>query len=189
MLIEAWDTVFVRCPRDAVHQLCAHVPTWPCWWPGLEVDTLDGVHHLLLRPPVPALLELVGVGGVRPGRPLHLELRVDTIRPAAKGLRFSLAGDLRGEGEWFYLDERAGVTVHHLVKGEVPDRRARRVTATLRASVRGALTELKDRLEAGRVPGAEPDPRLLAHQEAALAAYAAELERAATDDLTAAGSA
>ncbi|HUG83876.1 MAG TPA: hypothetical protein VMM13_04890, partial [Euzebya sp.] len=47
--------------------------------------------------------------------------------------------------------------------------------AAHRRSVRGALTALKTRLEAGRLPGAEPHPLLLATQAEELQIYAQEL--------------
>jgi hypothetical protein len=168
--IQAWDEVFIRCRRSSVNALIVHVPSWGAWWPGLTCTPAAGGTALRLTAPR------------RIPRHQDLLLTVDRVRPRDKGLEFSVTGDLVGTGEWYHLDRPDGVVVHYLLQGDLQGRLAlagpgRRWLAAHRAGVRGALTELKARLEAGRTPGAEPDPRLLAHQAEELAIFAREVAR------------
>lgn len=165
MHIDAWDEVFIRCRRQSVNALVIHVPTWPEWWPGTSVDTDTdtGVHHVRMRP------------SWRTPRPQQLTVTVDRVRPRDKGLQFTVGGDVQGTGEWYHLDHPHGVVVHHLLRGTLQRGSPRRWVAAHRRSVRGALTALKTRLEAGRTPGAEPHPLLLAAQAEELQIYAREI--------------
>ncbi|HVL99083.1 MAG TPA: SRPBCC family protein [Egibacteraceae bacterium] len=156
MRIRAWDSVFVRARRADVHLVVADVAGWGLWWPGATSRAADGRVALTLRPP----------GLIR--RPQHLLVEVTENR-AAKGIRMRYTGDFDGAAEWYYLDEPTGSVVHYLLDVDVADRGGRRRLVAHRATVRAALHRLKDRLEAGRTPGSEPDPALLAHQHEALA--------------------
>lgn len=163
MHVESWDSVFVRARRADVHPLVRDVAGYPGWWPGARTSVGGERVALALRTP----------GRAR--RSEHLLVRVTEERPG-KGLRLGVDGDLRGELEWYYLDERAGVVVHILAKGSVADRGWQRRLAAHRAAVRLGLHALKDRLEGEREPGAEPDPGLLSDQRAAIAAFRADVE-------------
>jgi hypothetical protein len=169
--IQAWDEVFIRCRRSTVNGLIVHVPGWDRWWPGLSAEPA-GDDRTALTFATPWRLP----------RRHALVVAVDRVRPRDKGLEFSVSGDLAGTGEWYHLDRPDGVVVHYLLRGELQGARARpgparRWLAAHRASVRAALTDLKARLEQGRVPGAEPDPALRAHQAEELAIFQTELER------------
>jgi hypothetical protein len=166
--VQTVDEVFIRCRRDEVNAIVAHVPTWPLWWPGLTATPAEGraAHVLALRTPW------------RLPRRHEVEVEVARVRPRDKGVELVVRGDLEGDAEWYHLDRVDGVVVHWVVRGRLRRRDHRRWVAAHRASVRGALISLKARLERGRPPGAEPDPRLLAHQAAELAILAEE--RAAT---------
>lgn len=165
MHVEAWDTVFVRARRVDVHPLVREPAGYARWWPGVRTEVRGDSVGLALRPPG------------RRGHRERLVVRRSEERPA-KGVRLAVAGDLHGEVEWYYLDEPTGVTVHHLVKGDVAGRGWRRWLAGHRAAVRVGLHALKDRLEGDREPGAEPDPGLVADQRRALAAFRAEVAAA-----------
>lgn len=174
MRIQAWDSEFVRARRIDVHPIVRDVAGYGRWWPRADSRVAGDRVALTLRPP-----------GLRPGLQ-RLLVTVVRDRPA-KGVRLIYAGDLAGDAEWYYLDEPTGVVVHYLVKAEVADRGWRRRLRGHRATVRQALHSLKDRLEAGRLPGAEPDPRLVAHQRDAMAEMRADSEAHATARRTAAG--
>lgn len=165
--VEAWDAVFIRCRRDDVQPLVAHLPGYAAWWPGAWTRRRGDTVDLVLRPP--RLL----------ARTQRLALRTIKVRPDAKGVRLGVGGDVTGEAEWFALDERAGVVVNYLLKGTVGVRGWRRFLAAHRASVRAAMHSLKDRLERGVPPGVEPPPGLLAHQADAKARMEAEARAAA----------
>ncbi len=162
--IEAWDEVFIRCRRTSANALVTHVPTWGEWWPGADVATAgDGEHTLTLATPL------------RLPRCHRLQITVDRVRPRDKGLEFSVSGDVVGKAEWYHLDRPQGVVVHYLLRGELQKGNTRRWLSAHRASVRSALTVLKRRLEAGRPPGAEPHPDLVAYQAQELAVFAREV--------------
>lgn len=155
--LEAWDSVFVRSARADVHDVVADVAAYGGWWPGLRVEPLvGGALRCRHRPP-----------GVL-GRRHTVDSRLVEERPGL-GLRLAYLGDLDGQAEWYYLDEVDGVVVHYLLRAGARPRGARRLLAAHRASVRAAMHALKDRLEGDRLPGDEPDPRLVAHQARAAA--------------------
>lgn len=169
MRIQAWDAVFVRARRADVHAVLRDVAGYGHWWPGANARPEgEGV-----------LLTLRGPGRIRVPRPgsgpQRIIARVVGER-SDKGLRLRYSGDLCGEAEWYYLDEPAGAVVNYLVNADVGDRGWRKRLAVHRAAVRAALHELKDRLEGGREPGAEPDPDLLADQRRAVASFRADVE-------------
>ncbi|MGI9018408.1 MAG: hypothetical protein ACR2HR_15110 [Euzebya sp.] len=163
MQVEAWDEVFIRCRRERVNGLIVDVANWSLWWPGLQLETTDWGHQLDFRTRLPL-----------PARQ-RLGLQVDRVRPRDKGLEFTVSGDVVGTGEWYHLDQPAGVVVHYLLRGELTHGNARRWVAAHRHVVRVGLTALKRRLEGGRPPGAEPHPELLAHQARELAIFAEEV--------------
>jgi hypothetical protein len=149
--IDVWDTVFVRARRADVHPLVADVARYARWWPGLRVEpAATNLYRITHRPPVAA------------ARRQRVVARVEKTRPD-KGIVFDYDGDVVGKAEFFYLDAVDGVTVHYLLGAEAPPSTPRRL-ARHRASVRAALHRLKDVCEAGRPPGAEPEPALVAHQ-------------------------
>jgi hypothetical protein len=160
MRIEAWDAGFVRATRADIHAVLADVAGYGAWWPGVSARPSSGAVALTVRRRLP----------LRP--PRRLLLRVTKDR-GDLGLRFTVAGELDGRGEWFYLDEPAGTVVNFVLHAEAPDRGWRAALRDHRAAVRVALHTLKDRFESGRVPGSEPAPALLAAQRAAQAAFAA----------------
>ena len=162
MHIEAWDTVFVRARRADVHPVLRDLAGYERWWPGLRSTVVGEAVRLRHRPP-------------RLLRGAHtVELQITRERPD-RGLRLACRGDLVGEAERFDLDEVDGVTLHHLLRVDAW-RRPQALLAAHRASVRAALTTLKDRLEQGRLPGAEPEPALVAHQARLIAARRREAE-------------
>lgn len=170
MRIHVWDTGFVRARRADLHPLLAHLPSWPVWWPGLQGGDSDGWLRAVLRPP--------GRVGDRPSRfsrPQHLTMVKVKDRPDL-GITVEVTGDLVGTAEWYYADEPEGTVVHYVAHFDAPDRRWRGLLRGHRASVRGALHALKDRLEGGRPPGAEPDPRLREDQRAAAEAVRREAQ-------------
>lgn len=162
--IDIWDSVFVRARRADVHPLLADVAGYTRWWPGLRV-----------RPLGPDRLELGHRPSAWPTSWHRVAVRVLRVRPDL-GVDFAVSGDLRGEAEWYYLDEVDGTVVHYLVRATTARRRHRRLVAAHRASVRAALHTVKDRLEGARAPGAEPVPELLADQQRAIAAFRAGVE-------------
>lgn len=156
MRVHAWDTVFVRARRADVHPLVRDLAGHPRWWPHLHAEAgADGWVRLVHERPR------------LPGARLRLEGRVTTDRPGDRGLHLAYRGDLAGQAEWYYLDQPDGTVVHHLLHAATPDRGAARRLRAYRASVRAAMHALKDLLEGGRPPGAEPEPALLAHQREA----------------------
>lgn len=165
--IDAWDEVFIRCRRPTVNALVTHVSTWDRWWPGLAVHPAGGAGRY----------EVTLATGWRSPRRQRLLVTVDRVRPRDKGLEWSVAGDLVGTGEWYHLDEPDGVVVHYLLRGTLQHGDPRRWLSAHRASVRRALTDLKARLEGGRLPGAEPHPALLGAQAEELRIFAEEVAR------------
>jgi hypothetical protein len=161
MHIEAWDAIFVRARRADVHPVLRDLAGYGRWWPGMTATALPG-GAVRLRHDVPGML--------RAAHTVEVAVRKDRTD---LGVDLTLAGDLIGVAEWYYLDEVDGTTVHHLLRADTADRGWRRRLAAHRASVRAALNELKDRMEGDRVVGSEPDPQLLADQVAAAAAFAA----------------
>lgn len=153
MRVESWDSVFVRARRLDIHPLAREVTGYARWWPRLEARAAGGWVLLVHRP---ALLL----------PHLRVRVRVSRERTPHKGVHLECAGDLAGRAEWFYLDEPDGTVVHHLLDARASAGGRRRLAA-YRASVRAGLHALKDLLEAGRPPGAEPDPALRAHQRRA----------------------
>lgn len=164
MQVSAWDSVFVRARRRDVHAILADVAGYARWWPGATVAPDGDGLRLVLAPPT--------LGARLAARTQALTLRIRKVRRDL-GVDFECTGTLEGAGEWYYLDEPAGTVVHYLIKAQVA---RRRVLDEHRAAVRAALQALKDRLEAGRVPGAEPGAALLADQRGAAAAFAAGVE-------------
>lgn len=168
MRIETWDTGFVRARRRDVHALLAlPLERYGEWWPGVrakpgkEPDTV----RLTFRPP----------GLLR--RSHQVTAEVIKRRPNL-GVSYRFGGDLEGEAEFFYTDEPNGVVVSYLLRVDAPGgaRRGRRLYRDHRAVAREALHALKDRCEGGRVPGAEPSPRLLADQQEAVREFQAGVE-------------
>lgn len=157
MRFNSWDAAFVRARRRDVHPVLADVGGYASWWPRLRVRA--GAESWLLTHRAPGHL-----------RPRRVWLRITKIRPDL-GADLALTGDVVGEAEWYYLDEPAGVVVNHLLRVQAPDRGGHRIVAAYRASVRTALQELKSRMEAGRSPGDEPHPQLLADQAEAAEAF------------------
>lgn len=155
MRLDAWDSVFVRVSRRDIHPVLVDIAGWGRWWPGMVTEQRRGHVAVTLRPP--RLL-----GGAQ-----RLRVALRRQRPDL-GLDLDYGGDLVGDAEFFYLDEPAGTVVHYLLRADAPDRGWRRTLADHRAGARAGLHELKRRFEAGRRPGDEPDPRLLAHQRAAM---------------------
>lgn len=168
MRVEAWDQVFIRARRADVHPLLRDPGHYGRWWPGASsVIGADGTARLVLAP---------RTLGARVARRTQ-ELDVTVVKDRADlGVDMAYRGTLEGAAEWYYLDETAGTVVHYVLHADAADRAWRRTLAEHRACVRAALAELKDRLEGARVPGAEPDPGLLADQQAALAAFQAGVE-------------
>lgn len=160
MRIQAWDSVFVRGRRTDVHPILADVAGYGRWWAAVSSRDLGTRVAVTLAPP----------GLAR--RRQRFTVTVTRERPA-KGVRMQYRGELAGDAEWYYLDEPAGTVVHYLLTAEVADRGWRRRLADHRAAVRQGLDALKDRVEDGRVPGTEPDPRLLDDQRAAIAEFRA----------------
>lgn len=147
MHVEAWDTAFVRAGRTDVHPILEDVAAYGRWWPSAHSAPLGGSSTLLtLRPPQPL------------ARRQHLRLDVEKVRPG-KGLQLSVQGWAAGQVEWYYLEDMGGVTVHYLLRADIADRGWRRALARHRCAVRIGLHALKERLEEGRPPGAEPDHR------------------------------
>jgi hypothetical protein len=164
--VQAWDEVFIRCTRAAANALVVDVAGWAAWWPGLAATPLDDRRtEVVLHTPW------------RAPRRHRLVVTADRVRPRDKGLEMTVAGDVVGTAEWFHLDRGDGVVVNYLLRGRVADGGWRRLLAAHRASVRAALTDAKRRLEAGRLPGTEPEPALLAHQAAELVTFAEEVRR------------
>jgi len=162
MEIEAWEVAHLRARRADVHPVMVAIAHYPSWWPGLEVvPEEDGAWRLAWRPPGPR--------GLLPGRAHQLRWRVTQERPGL-GLRVTVHGDLVGRAEWYYLDRRAGITVHYLIRAQAPDRGGARLVQRHRRAVRAGLQELKARVERHRHPGDEPSPALLGDQRAALEA-------------------
>jgi hypothetical protein len=153
--IQAWDTVFIRATRHALHPVVADVAGWGRWWPGLTVSN--------------AVLELSAPGFTARRRRWTAQLGRE--RPGL-GITLRYTGDVAGQAEFYYLDERAGTVVHYLLRGAVADRGWRWAVRDHRAGVRAGLHALKDRFEAGRRPGEEPAPQLLADQRRAQVAFA-----------------
>ncbi|MBA2318645.1 MAG: hypothetical protein H0V93_12830 [Euzebyales bacterium] len=163
MQVDAWDSVFIRARRAEVHAVLADPASYADWWPGLQV-AVRGDLLLVTHPP-----------RLRLGLPHRTAVRVMKVRPEL-GIDFAYAGDLDGEAEFYYLDEVDGTVVTYLLRATTGHRRWRALLADHRASVRVALHELKDRLEGARLPGTEPDPRLLADQREAALRFRAGVE-------------
>lgn len=163
MRIDSWDSAFVRARRCDVHAVLSDIDGYAAWWPRLDLRRGTSRWLLTHRRPV----------GWRRARTWVEPVKV---RPDL-GVDFALTGDLVGEGEWYYLDDRSGVLVHHLLRVQAPDRGGARVAGTYRASVRAALHVLKVALEGQRQPGDEPDADLVADQAEAAAAFRRGVER------------
>lgn len=167
MRIQTWDSGFVRARRADVHPFFALPPEeYGQWWPGLRSQKLaDGRVRWHLRSP----------GRWR--RRHRIDVEVVKVRPDL-GVNYRFSGDLVGDAEVFYLDEPSGAVIGYLlhVDSVGGNRRGRRLERQHRAVAREALNAIKDRCEAGRIAGAEPDPQLLADQIAAAAAFKAGVE-------------
>lgn len=160
--VETWDSVFVRARRTEVHGLVGDVSRWGQWWPRALGDGDGAGDALVLVPPTwRARLRR---------RRQRVAVEVTKDRPGL-GLRFCYRGDLTGECEFFYTDADAGTMVHHIARIDVPRRGWMHHLGDHRAVMRATLDELKDRLEGTRLPGAEPDPALLADQVVARMEY------------------
>lgn len=144
MRVEAWDCAFIRAGRRDVHPLLVDAAGYDRWWPGARCTPgAHGTSVLRTRPP--------GAWA----RHHTIVLTTERIRPDA-GVHFGVTGWARGRAEWYYLDERGGVVVHWLLCGDIEDRGWRRALYRHRCAVRLGLQGLKDLLEGGRPPGAEP---------------------------------
>jgi hypothetical protein len=163
MHLEAWDSVFIRARRADVHAVLRDLTGYGHWWPGVSAVAAAGGARLRFAPPQ------------RLHRAHAVTATVEKDRPGL-GLNLTYAGDLTGAAEWYYLDEPTGVVVHYLLRAATTDRGWRRLLADHRATVRRGLNELKDRLEAGRIPGSEPDQQLLRDQQAAIAEFRAGVQ-------------
>ena len=149
-----WATAHNPVPWATAH-ICAP-------WATAHTSTLS----VVLQPP----------GGRR--RPQRYSVRLATVRPDL-GVKLHYRGDLNGEAEFYYLDEPGGCVVHYLVHAQAgPHAPLPRLVADHRAAARSGLNALKDRLEAGREAGAEPDPALLADQRLAIAEFRARVAAA-----------
>ena len=193
MRIDTWDSVFVRARRRDVHPWLADLGGWHRWWPGLQARTLGGSPRATAdtrapwataHNPVPwatAHTSTLSVVLQPPGgrrRPQRYSVRLATVRPDL-GVKLHYRGDLNGEAEFYYLDEPGGCVVHYLVHAQAgPHAPLPRLVADHRAAARSGLNALKDRLEAGREAGAEPDPALLADQRLAIAEFRARVAAA-----------
>ncbi len=184
MRIDTWDSVFVRARRRDVHPWLADLGGWHRWWPGLQARTLGGSPRATAHTCAPwatahnSTLSVVlqPPGGRR--RPQRYSVRLATVRPDL-GVKLHYRGDLNGEAEFYYLDEPGGCVVHYLVHAQAgPHAPLPRLVADHRAAARSGLNALKDRLEAGREAGAEPDPALLADQRLAIAEFRARVAAA-----------
>lgn len=163
MRIHATDEVFVRATRADVHAYLADPGGYGAWWPGARSR----------GSPAGAWLELATA---LPGRSQRLHLAVAGQRRDL-GVAFRLRGDAVGKAEWYYLDEPDGTRVTWLIDAAATTPRARRWLEAHRAAVRRGQRALKDLLESGRAVGADPEPDLLARQDAAIAAFEAGVER------------
>lgn len=113
----------------------------------------------------------------RIARRRHWNADLVKVRPDL-GIHLRYSGEVRGEAELYYLDERAGTVVHYVLRGEVADRGWRRAVREHRAGVRAGLDAIKDAFEHGRAPGDEPEAALLAEQHRAIAAFDARVAAA-----------
>lgn len=166
MDVQAWDSVFVRARRRDVHALVERVADWGLWWPGMTTTPLPRGAFVTLRHP-----------GVLPRPRQRFAVEIAKNRAArALGIDLRYRGDVTGEAEFYYLDEPAGTVVTYLLRASVAEHRWRATLAHHRAGVRVGLDALKDRLEGDRIPGAEPDPRLLADQQAAMVEFRKGIE-------------
>ncbi|CAN5761764.1 hypothetical protein BH20ACT7_BH20ACT7_18910 [soil metagenome] len=190
MRIDTWDSVFVRARRRDVHPWLADLGGWQQWWPGLQARTLGGSPQRTGDTPASsatgdgpascatgdapapsahtcALSVVLQPPGARQ-RTQRYTVRLATVR-ADLGIKLHYRGDLNGEAEFYYLDEPSGCVVHYLVHAQAgPQAPVPRLAADHWAAARSGLNALKDRLEAGREPGAEPDPALLVAQRLAI---------------------
>lgn len=165
MDVQAWDSVFVRARRVDIHAVIERVADWGLWWPGMHTEALGNGAWVRLRPP--GML----------ARPQRYGVEIVKNRSArALGLDLRYRGLIQGEAEFYYLDETAGTVVTYLLRARVPQHRWRATLAGHRAGVRAGLDALKDRFERDRIPGAEPDPMLLADQQAAMADFRRGIE-------------
>lgn len=137
MEVQTWDAVFIRATRRMLHPVITDVAGWSRWWPGLAVTSRPGCVDLSLR--APGLL----------ARRRRWTARLTTVRPDL-GIALRYGGEVAGEAEVYYLDERAGTVVHYVLRGVVADRGWRRAVAEHRAGVRAGLHALKDRFEGER---------------------------------------
>lgn len=167
MYLQAWDTVFVRARRRDVHAVIRGVARWGEWWPGTTSRSAGDAVAVTLRAP----------GRLRPrhGRPQRYLVEVSKDRPGL-GVNLRYRGDLDGEAEFYYLDERAGITVHYLLRAHTSVGRWPALLRDHRAAVRAGLNALKDRFEGGRLPGQEPDEALLCDQREAIAEFRAAVK-------------
>lgn len=164
MRVEVADEAFVRARRRDVHPYLRDLAGYGAWWPGARSR------------PVPCggtTLELAPRH--RRGGSQWLRLHLAKDRPGL-GVLMSVRGAFAGSAEWYYLDEPDGTRVHYLLRAETGARGARWRVSAHRAAVRAGLHALKDVLESGREPGAEPDPVLLADQADALREFRAGVE-------------
>jgi hypothetical protein len=160
--LEVWDSGFVRAHRRGVHALLGDVAGYQRWWPGVSGKPRDDHVVLTLRP-----------AGARPAH--RIRIQVTKQRPNL-GVNLRYHGDLVGDAEWYYLDEPNGVVIHYLLHADTPRRSPRRLLRAHRWCIREALHAVKDVLEGGRLPGAEPDAAFLEHQRRAIAEFQAGVE-------------
>lgn len=160
MRVQTADVAFVRARRRDVHPYLADPAGYGAWWPGVRSRPAFGGE---------ARLEL---SRRRLAAAQRLRVRVAKDRPGL-GVLLSVRGTFAGTAEWYYLDETDGTTVHYLLHAETGGPGARHRVPAHRAAVRAGLHALKDLLESGRPPGAEPDPALLADQAEAIEEFRA----------------
>jgi hypothetical protein len=153
MDVQAADSVFVRTSRRTVHPVLEQVALWGSWWPGMTTEPVGSAVLVRLRPP----------GLLRARQRFVVEVASNRREPPL-GLLLRCRGDVTGEAELYYLDEPAGCVVTYLLRASVTNYRWRATLAGHRAGMRAGLETLKERLEAGRIPGDEPDAALLRHQ-------------------------
>jgi uncharacterized protein YndB with AHSA1/START domain len=127
--VEAVDQGFVATPPGPVFRVLTDVPSYPSWWPGTEVRSLEGRFRVRLPggPMVPAV-----TGGHREG----------------VGLTIRLDPPYSGTLEWYLEPFEEGTVVSSILHLDLPGgpRRSARGLRRLRAGVHGGLLALRNHL-------------------------------------------